>query len=541
MALVSASAAAAAPAHRVLIAFSLLYGMAYVTLLPPDLSLFLPLGPARNLELVTHARYARHLFELGTPHNLELAPFGFRRSPAASFLIAWQSVLFGRDALAAAVPALCGVAAAFGLAAITLLRVAGSTPPVALAIACALVSGPLSRWLLAAYGLPELLAATAILAAVAGVAGTSGGRRAPAAAAVCAGCVVVLFAEGFSVERASAGVQAALRVISTVPPHLWLGWPARIARVRSAEAIDGAFIVLPMAAVIWAAVTALVIRARVADRLAGSEEDRRLAGALALHAIAALAFSNIALDVVRDPRPARLTAGWRQMEELNRLPFGGLTLKMDDISSVSTALALYGLPVKRAIVVGPEVQDADLEFEAVSAQLPLFIQGFGCPGAGHDNTYAVADVGCLMLAPPSPTLGTRYAFAQRFPFLSYEGLSARTPQGRFNTRETLPLKVMVDPQRAKLDGLVYFNLFVDPRVPEGGGPHKLSLRWGGEHRGQLALDRPAWFSLPLRPQDWSGNRIWTTVVNIDFLDRTPTLFQQLSLTETPEGKVVDGR
>jgi hypothetical protein len=353
--------------------------------------------------------------------------------------------------------------------------------------------------------------------------------------------VVVLFSEGFSVDRAIAGVQAALRVITTLPPSLSLGWPARIARVRSDDVIDGAFIVLPMAAVIWAGLAAWVIRARVADRFARSAEDRRLARALVLYAIVALSFSNIALDVVRDPRPARLTAGWRQMEELNRLPFGGLTLKMEDISSVSTALALYGLPAKRAIVIGPDVQDADLEYEAVSAQLPLFIQGFGCPGAGHDNTYAIADVGCLMLAPPSPTLGTRYAFAQRFPFLSYEGLSARTAQGRFNTRETLPLKVMVDPQRAKLDGLVYFNLLVDPRVPEGEGPHKLSLVWGEGHRGELALDRPAWLSLPLRPEDWSGNRIWTVVVNIHFSDMRPVLFELLSLTETPEGTVVDGQ
>ena len=530
-------------ARRAAVAAVGLYLVAYLTLIPPDPSAFLPLGPARNLELVTHARYARHLFELGTPHDLELAPFAFRRSPAASFLLAWQSVLFRGDALAAAIPALCGMAAAFGCATICVLRRAGVRYAVSLAIACALVAGALSRWVLAAYGLPGLLAATAVEVAVAaGFSATPPRTRPPVAAAVCASALVLFFAEALSPGRLAAGVQAAVRVFTTVPPHVAMGWPASLARVRSDDVIDGAFLILPITALMWAAVSALAARTVPIDRSRWAEQDRRLARAIACYALASLAVGNVAVDLVRDPRAARVTAAWRQMEALNSLPFKGLTLKMDDIFSVPTAVALYTLPFKRAIVIGPDIQDADLEFEAVSTQLPLFIEDFGCAGAGHDNTFAVGNVGCLMLAPPSPTLGTRYPFNQRFPFMSYDAMSARTPQGRYNTRHTVPLKVTVDPQRAQLDHPVYFNLLLDPQIPQAGNPRAVGMRWGADHRATLTFDRPTWISLPLGPEDWSGNRMWTTVVTITFPDASsPTLFQLLSLTERPEGTLVAGQ
>ena len=44
-----------------------------------------------------------------------------------------------------------------------------------------------------------------------------------------------------------------------------------------------------------------------------------------------------------------------------------------------------------------------------------------------------------------------------------------------------------------------------------------------------------WFSLPVGSDDWTGNRLWTVPVAIDFPDRSKILFQETALTESPRG------
>ena len=48
-----------------------------------------------------------------------------------------------------------------------------------------------------------------------------------------------------------------------------------------------------------------------------------------------------------------------------------------------------------------------------------------------------------------------------------------------------------------------------------------------------------WFSLPVGSDDWTGNRLWTVPVAIDFPDGSKILFQETALTESPRGRLAD--
>jgi hypothetical protein len=325
-----------------------------------------------------------------------------------------------------------------------------------------------------------------------------------------------------------------------VSPLTLLGWPSRVSQVRSEDAIIATPLLLPITALIWTAAAYAARRSALLERLVTSVTDRDLARPLPLYVLAAVIIGNVSLAVAGSGS-ARVTAAWRGMEELNRLPFDGLTLKMSDrLDSLSTAIALYYLPAKRATVIGSDVNDEELNFDGTSRQTPIFIHNFGCPGAGHEDTVSVGTVGCLLLSPPTATLGTHYPFSRRFLFMSYEGMSARTPEGRFNTRSSLPLRVTADPQRARLDRAVHLNLLVNPQTTPVAKPQRLVFTWGNDRGGEVSIAQRAWLSVPLDTADWSGNRLWTVVVNIDFPDGRPMLFQELSLTETPQGQRVDG-
>jgi hypothetical protein len=510
--------------------FCVFYALSYLLIMPPAGDPFLPLAPARNIELVSHARYAGHALEVGTPDDLHLAPFGYRRSPAASFLIAWQSIFFGRDPLSAALPALFAMTALFGLAGVGVLRRTGLPLPVSAAIMGIILAGPACRSVIVSFGLPEIIAACVLL-----LPATRSVSNVPGIAA--AGVLMVL-AEPVSPAWVSLTLRAAGRVVAGYAPHALLGWPGRVSQ-NTGDLIAAAPLVLPMIVLAWAGVAHVVRRAAaLSERLMTSAADRELARALAAYVLVALVIGNVVVDATRDPASLRVTAAWRGMERVNALPFRGLTLKMnDELGSLSTALALYFLPGKRATVIASDVTDEQLRFDSITRQTPTFVHSLGCAGAGHDDTVPANGVGCLLLSPPSPTLGKRYPFSGRYLFLSYQGLSPRLSDGRFNTRPTLPLRVTADPERARLDRPLYLNVLVKPLAPPGTPPQRLSFRWGNRS-GETSVAEPTWLSVPVDSSEWEGNRLWTMTLDIDFPDRHPILFQEISLAETPQGRLV---
>jgi hypothetical protein len=171
-------------ARRWLLDFSLLYVLAYV-LTPSAGPAFLPLGPGDNLTLVTYARYARQLFEFGTT-GIDLAPFEYLQSPASVYVLAWQSLMFLRDPLHAALPTLFLLAALFGMVvAETARTVYGLTHRGSMAIACFVLSAPLFRWSLGAYGITEVLAAIALLYVLRGLTRAAADRSAVSYHGVC--------------------------------------------------------------------------------------------------------------------------------------------------------------------------------------------------------------------------------------------------------------------------------------------------------------------------------------------------------------------
>ncbi len=529
-------------ARRWLLDFSILYALAYV-LTPSAGPGFLPLGPGDNLTLVTYARYARQLFEFGTT-GIELAPFDYLQSPASMYVLAWQSLMFLRDPLQGALPTLFLLAALFGMVVTETARtVCGLTHRGSMAIACVVLSAPLFRWLMSAYGIAEVLAAVALLYVLRGLTRAAADRSAVSYHGVCVavGGILLMFTvpplAGWG-QQVPRGIAALLDTVSWAS---LLGLPAAIPAGTELlpEARLASVIVLVLVPVLLAAIARAARGLRTLDWPGITEVDRRLARALVAYAVVALTLGNVVVYAVSRPRAARRPAEWRQLEAVNDLPFRALTLKVsDEPGGLSTALVMYYLPGRKAQVFGRAVPAQDLPFNEVSKEQPLFVQNFGCVGAGHTDAVSVEGVGCLLLAPPSMTLGTSYLFNQTFMFLDFDYMTPREAAGRWNTRPTLRLQVRSDPQRVPLDRDVFLNLLLHPMTPEGTKPRQLVFSWGVEHRGQALLGERQWFSLLVRRGDWKGDRLWMLPVTIDFLDGRAVLFNEIALTDEPRGTVV---
>ena len=529
-------------AHRWILDFSILYALAYI-LTPSAGAAFLPLGPGDSLTLVTYARYARELFEFGTT-NIDLAPFDYLHSPASMYVLAWHSLMFGRDPLEAAMPALFLLAALFGMLAAETARTAfGLTHRGSMAIACVVSCAPLSRWMLGAYGVAEVLAAIALLYVLRAIASAAADRSAAPIAGVCAVAGGVLLTVT-APPAAGWGNQIAhgiVTLLNTVSLASLFGLPGAIPAVTelSREAQSASVIALALVPVVLAGIARAARGLRALNRPGITGIDRRLARALVVYAVVALTLGNVVVYGINRPRATRRTAAWRQLDEVNGLSFRTLTLKVsDEPNGLSTALAMYYLPGRKAHVFGRDVSPQGLSFDHVSKEQPLFIQNFGCEGVGHSDAVSVPNVGCLLMAPPSMTLGTSYPFNQTFLFLMFDYMTPRETGGRWNTRPTLQLQVKSDPQRVPLDRDLFINLHLHPMTPDATKPRHLGFRWGTDHSGETLLGERRWISLPVRKGDWKENRLWMLPITIDFLDGRAVLFNEIALTEQPRGAIV---
>ena len=297
-----------------------------------------------------------------------------------------------------------------------------------------------------------------------------------------------------------------------------------------------ALVVIPFVPFAWAAAMWAFRRSPLLGWISSSA-DRQLASALVIYMAAGVIIGNVAVQAASVSRPSRWPAGWRQLNQIGRLPFQTFTLKVaDEPGGLSTALAMYYMPGRKAHVIGRGVANDQLPFENVSRQQPMFIQNFGCEGVGHGDTVSAPGVGCLLMAPPSMTVGTVYPFNRTFLFLDFDRMTPREPAGRWNTQPTLNLTLTADPQRTRLDREMHVNFLVNTFIPDGGKPLRLAVRWGRNRRGEVMVGGQQWFSLPVGSDDWTGNRLWTVPVAIDFPDRSKILFQETALTESPRGQ-----
>lgn len=496
---------------------------------------------ARSISSRT-SRYAKHLLTFGTA-NVDLATFGYLHSPASAYLLAWHSLLYLGDPLDAAMPLILTLAALFGTTVIELVRsMFGLSWRAGMAVAAIAVCAPMFRWTLATYSLGELLSATSVLY----LAGAFG--RAAAAKSIDGSRIFGIVAGGallfFSAWPAAGSLTRIVLGVVEVGRHssplALFGLPSGTPLAASTPDFlaSAALVVLPLVPLVWATAAWALHRPLAFDRIGISAVDRRLASALVVYVAAAVILGNVAVQAVRRPMPVHWPGAWRELNQMGRMAFRTFTLKVaDQPGGLSTALAMYYMPGRKAHVIGRGVSLDELPFETISKQEPMFIQNFGCQGVGHGDTVSAPGVGCLLMAPPSMTVGTSYRLNRTNLFVDFDPIASRDPGGRWNTQSTLNLQLMVDPQRAGLDREMYINLLVDPFLPAGIEPLRLAVRWGKERRGEVMIAERLWFSLPVGSNDWNGNRLWTVPAAIDFPDGRTILFQEVALTESPRGQV----
>jgi hypothetical protein len=523
--------------------FCVLYVYAYCLVLPPAGAALLALPPDGALDLVTYARYARQVLTFGTA-NIDLATFEYLRSPASAFVLAWHSLLFLGDPLDAGMPLLFMMAALFGAIAVDLARsLFGLSWRVAIVIAAIAVCAPMFRWTLATYSLGELLSATSVfyLVSVLGRAAASRSFNGSLFFGIAAGGTLLFFSTWSTVSSAGRIVRGVVEAARTFSPLSLLGLPGAIPSSSSATDVfpSAALVVLPFVPVAWAAAVCTIHRFSGFSQI-GTVVDRQLAGALVIYVSLGVIIGNVAVQAVSSSRPIHWPGAWRELNTVGRVPFQSFTLKVaDQPNGLSTALSMYYMPGRKAHVIGRGVALHELPFENVSRQEPMFIHNFGCDGVGHVDIVPAPGVGCLLMAPPSMTVGTLYRLNRTYLFLDSDPPMARDPGGRWNTQSTLNLRMTADPQRAGLDREMYLNILVDPFLPAGTGPFRLTVQWGKDRRGEVLVGERLWFSLPVGSQDWSGNRLWTAPVAIVFPEGRTILFQEVALTESPRGRVAE--
>ncbi|HUP39044.1 MAG TPA: hypothetical protein VM115_02905, partial [Vicinamibacterales bacterium] len=457
--------------QRWLIEFCSLYLFAYALVRPYAGAALLTLPPDGALDLVTYARYAKHVLTFGTA-NVDLATFAYVQSPGSTYLLAWHSLLYLGDPLDAAMPLLFMLAALFGSLVIEFVRsVLGLSWRAPLTIAVIALCAPLFRWTLATYSLGALLSATAVLY-LAGVVGRMIAARAvpvPLVPACAAGCALLVLTAG-PTRSIAGGVVDVARHFS---PIALIGLPTGAPRAaRPPDAMSSAaLVILPLVPLVWAAAVAALRRSPSIGRIGDSAVDRQLVKALAVYIAVGVIIGNIAVQAVSGRVPVRWPGAWRGLAQIGRMPFQAFTLKVaDQPNGLSTALAMYYLPGRKADVIGRGVATNRLPFEHVTRQQPMFIQNFGCEGVGHADAVSAPGVGCLLMAPPSMTVGTSYPFNRTFLFLHFDRMSARDPGGRWNAGPTLNLRLTADPQRAPLNRDLYLNFLVNPFLPAGVKP-----------------------------------------------------------------------
>jgi hypothetical protein len=134
------------------------------------------------------------------------------------------------------------------------------------------------------------------------------------------------------------------------------------------------------------------------------------------------------------------------------------------------------------------------------------------------------------------TAGTSYPFNRTLLFLEFDRMTAREQGGRWNTQSALNLRLTADPQRLRLDREMHMNFLVNTFRAE---PLQLVVRWGKGRHGVVLVAERQWFSVPVGSDDWSGNRLWTAPVTIEFPEGRTILFHEVALTESPRGTAVE--
>lgn len=266
---------------------------------------------------------------------------------------------------------------------------------------------------------------------------------------------------------------------------------------------------------------------------------------------------NLAVHAWVDPDLTRLPSGLANVAQIDRLSVPEVTIMMDETAdALPTWLALYLLPRTQVHVVSRRMGPSEpLAWETVSRMRPLLMQNVGCEGVGHADTRDVPEVGCLLFAPPTPLIDTRYPFNQTYLFVSASGVGPREAHGRWNREAQVALALTADVTRTNLFDDLFVNLRLTPYVPPGTERQRLRVAWGRQRRAEASLEATQVISLPVQRADWTGGRMWTLPVSIDLpggvsppwmyapighADRSPiaVLFEEVSITRAPAGIVM---
>src|SRR5262249_193839 len=144
-----------------LFAFVFFYLVVYLFTIPPATSDSLPVAWTGNIDLLTYVRYAKYFLRLGPPNlpNFSYFDYAYLHTGAVFYFLGGLSPFFGREPIAAAMPAAFALVALAGWLCARISRAVFVLPVSAsVAIGLMFVSGPFIRYIAGAYFLSTLMA-----------------------------------------------------------------------------------------------------------------------------------------------------------------------------------------------------------------------------------------------------------------------------------------------------------------------------------------------------------------------------------------------
>jgi hypothetical protein len=526
------------------------YVVSYAMSWPPVTDRFLPPAWSGDRDLITYVRYARHLLLFGSP-DLDGAPFDYLRNPAASHLLAGFSMVFNQDPLAAAMPAQFVLAALISVAIAGVCRSVFALPILTtVVITCISMTNPYLRQIVNDYDLPALMTIPVLLflfsLTIRAHPGASiNGLLVAAVTAAYSLLFMIDPAALFSAMVLQGALLGALASNRNVRGAVMSGViSASIVLVAQASRVRWSFdnldlsttlasTMLTIGILLVATVAHIVGREDLLRRVARTPIDRRLLGAGVVYSVVALLGGNMAVHA-REGRLFRMPGAWRGIAQLRALSLGELTLGIEhDPDRLMTGMTRYFLPDTKIHVL----ESRGLPFETISRQSPVLIQDFGCEGVGHRDVTTIEHVGCVLFAPPTFELDQPYPFNRTFLFLSFDGMSDREPGGRWNRGRGISLRLLVDPERTRVNRNLHVNFFVSPFLPGGGSP-RLTFKWGANRTGETIVAAEEWISVPVSDGDWTGTKLLRLPISIALPNSYTIRFHDLSVSEEPRGRLV---
>ena len=276
------------------------------------------------------------------------------------------------------------------------------------------------------------------------------------------------------------------------------------------------YLPLTMSFAILAAAIKIALLASAAP-VAGPSRWHLSGSLIACLSCLSLVSANMATHYESEPSPLRFSANYANLRMLDNLA-GVQTLFIEMNSFSSTFFPVYFIRNKLLHLISPSYYSQEtLNPRNVSPRAPLFLEGQECVTDKYHSP--LPGLGCLFFRGPTLTPDRLYQFSRATREIAdIRGLSVREPWGRWSDGKKVIISLSADDEDLHELPNGYINFDLSTFLGAGIAAQNVSLSWGQDRKGHLALSERSWISLPISEQDWVRGDVRKLSIEFDLPD-----------------------